>query len=127
MRDEIQADPRRFRALWRLSPHAEVRAQQRGAPVRVIEFLAEHGVVLDHQAEGRRRIGVTRRLAARLHEDGHSPDLIDRARRKNLVLADDGTVVTVLCVAPTRVQERRASRRGRHVGWRNGRVGRTHV
>lgn len=78
-----------------LSKHAAVRAKQRGVPLAVIDLLLRHADAEIKQGGGCRSIWLSRAEAARLQEEGISPTLVERSRDVALVVAANGSIVTV--------------------------------
>ncbi len=86
-----------------VSRHARTRAQQRG--VRPSELLRALDV-FDHDEAcggGRYALSLSGSGMSRLQKGGMAPQEIDRLRNLRVVVADDGTIVTVI---------RRSRRRG---------------
>lgn len=84
------------RTEWRLSPHAQMRLQQRGVRRDAWDLIERYGETLEHQKGGRERIALKQETCRELHAKGYSPQAISDAERINLVVAPDGTVITCL-------------------------------
>jgi hypothetical protein len=79
-----------------LSGHALSRAQQRGVRRSWIELLLGRFDVERPVGDGCHAISCSRRALAQAIDDGVAPGEIERLARLVLIVASDGTVVTVM-------------------------------
>ena len=93
------------RGNGRAISHLRKRCQQRGTRTDVINVLLSRGDRVVAVGGGRKSITLTRREAARLRAEGFAAGVLDRARRRAVVLDENGDAITV--VIP-------CGRRGRH-------------
>jgi hypothetical protein len=92
--------------------HLRKRCQQRGVRKVDLEALLDGGDRVVAVGGGRVAITITRKRAAALRAEGLAAGVLDRARRRAVIVDEDGDAVTV--VVPS-------GRRGRHYRRRVGR------
>jgi hypothetical protein len=95
-----------------LSTHARARARQRGTSHAVFGVMLEAADQVVPIGGACVALGLSRRAAAEARAEGVDVGLIERARRRALVVGENGTIVTVLVKRGAR--GRRYSRR--HAG-----------
>lgn len=79
-----------------LSLHAQQRMQQRGVRRQAVETLLSVADQSVHVGGGYTAYSLTRKCAGTLQKAGWPAPTLDRLCQLTLVIADDGTVVTVL-------------------------------
>lgn len=69
-----------------LTPHAQTRAAQRGASDDALALVMNFGDIEYPAAAGRRRLRMSRRMAAELIADDFSPQAVYKAMRVELII-----------------------------------------
>jgi hypothetical protein len=92
-------------ANGRMVRHLRKRCQQRGTRTDVINLLLSRGDRIVAVGGGRKSITLTRREAGRLRAEGFAAGVLDRVRKRAVVIDENGDAITV--VIPS-------GRRGRH-------------
>jgi len=78
------------------SPHARRRSQQRGKSREALALVYRHGDLERRAGRHRIRVRLSHDACRGLVGAGFPPSDVERAARIELVLADDGAIVTVL-------------------------------
>jgi hypothetical protein len=113
MRDRGERNGRTLRHLRR-------RCQQRGVRKHDLNILRDWADRVVSVGGGRVAITLTRRAATVLLAQGYASGLIERARKRALVLNADGEMITVVIPAGRRGRHyRRDARRRRRRAWRS--------
>lgn len=79
-----------------LSAHGRVRARQRGTTARMLLSLAGLADRDVPAGGGCSSVTLSRAGAEEALADGHPPALVERLRRRAMVVAGDGALVTIL-------------------------------
>jgi hypothetical protein len=79
-----------------LSAHGRARAQQRGMPGEMVRALAALGDRVIPVGGSCIAIGLSRQAADEARAGGLPDELVSRLRRRTMVIACDGTIVTLL-------------------------------
>lgn len=100
-----------FRVDSYLSAHGRARARQRGMSncmIEALDTMADQEVSI---GKGCVALGVSQMAADEARAEGVSPDLLSRLRRRAMIVASDGTIVTLF--VKQRASGRHYSRRSR--------------
>lgn len=80
----------------RMSRHSRTRCRQRGIPEHLLRALLDQADRRVPVGEGSEALSVSRREAARLRRAGAAPALLERLDGLVVIVAPDGTIVSVL-------------------------------
>lgn len=79
-----------------LTRHAEVRCSQRGIPSEVVQFVLANFDLDHHAGAGVAAISISKPRLRLLEEQGAPIEVLERAARTVLLIAEDGAVVTAI-------------------------------
>lgn len=99
------------RARDYLSAHGRMRARQRGTRDFMIDTLAAMADQAIPIGRGCMAVGLSRTAAEEARAEGVCPEILHQLRRRAIVVASDGTIVTL--VVKQRGRGRHYSRRSR--------------
>ena len=87
---------------FRLSSHAEIRMRQRGLNSAVVQLVAYRGDIEVPGFQGRCWVRLSNSAISELASEGESAAVLAQARSTLILIASNGSIVTVVRSAPDR-------------------------